>query len=266
MNRREMLAATGALTAGVAGAAFAHPARNKHTHDGEDAPAGQAVDQARPANALPPNAIPGWNPDTQKYTLPPLPYAYNALEPAIDEQTMRLHHDIHHQGYVNGLNKALATLADARKSGDLSAVPSVTHDLAFHGAGHILHTLFWNIMAPQGNGGGGTPQGKLAQLIDKSFGSFDAFKAHFIEAATSVKGSGWGILAHETLSNNLIVLHAHNHESLTTWSARPILCLDVWEHAYYLKYQNKRGAYVSAFFDVINWTAVGHMLPTHMTV
>jgi Fe-Mn family superoxide dismutase len=191
--------------------------------------------------------------NTMPHELPPLPYAYDALEPAIDEQTMKLHHDIHHQGYVNGLNSAEEKLADARAKGDLAAVKHLSRELAFHGSGHFLHTIFWQNMSPDG---GGKPSGELAEAIDKDFGGFDQFSAHFQAASNAVEGSGWGILAYQPAGDQLVVLQSEKHHNLTQWGVVPLLVLDVWEHAYYLKYQNKRPAYTKAFFDVINWKDV----------
>ena len=190
------------------------------------------------------------------YELPPLPYPYTALEPYIDEQTMHLHHDIHHKGYVDGLNKAEGELAKAREANDFALVKHWEREAAFHGSGHILHAIFWTNMAPAGNGGGGTPEGVLAQQIEKDFGSFDKFKAQYMAATTAIEGSGWGILAWQPLGRKLVILTAEKHQQLTQWGAVPLLVLDVWEHAYYLKYQNKRGEYVKAFFNIVNWADV----------
>jgi len=184
------------------------------------------------------------------HVLPPLPYDYNALEPHIDEQTMKLHHDIHYQGYVTGLNTAESKLDEARKNGDFAAVKHWSRELAFHGSGHFLHSIFWENMSPKG---GGKPAGELAAAIDKSFGSFESFAAQFKAAANAVEGSGWGILAYQPQTDNLVILQAEKHQNLTQWGVVPLLVLDVWEHAYYLKYQNKRPAYTEAFFHVINW-------------
>ena len=192
----------------------------------------------------------------KKYELPPLPYAYDALEPYIDEQTMRLHHDKHHQGYVNGLNKALEKLAAAREAGDFALVKHLSRAAAFHGSGHLLHSIFWPNMAPAGAGGGGEPEGELAAQIAQDFGSFAAFKAHFSAAAKTVEGSGWGLLVWEPNAGQLEVLQAEKHQNLTQWGVVPLLVLDVWEHAYYLKYQNNRGAYVEAWWNVVNWADV----------
>jgi Fe-Mn family superoxide dismutase len=191
-----------------------------------------------------------------KYELPPLPYDYNALEPHIDEQTMRLHHDKHHLGYVNGLNKALEKLEEARAAGDFAMVKHWSREAAFHGSGHFLHSIFWPNMAPAGNGGGGEPTGALAEQIVKDFGSFDNFKAQFTSASGAVEGSGWGLLVWEPNAGQLEVLQAEKHQNLTQWGVVPLLVLDVWEHAYYLKYQNARGSYVNAWWNVVNWADV----------
>ena len=189
------------------------------------------------------------------HQLPPLPYAYNALEPYIDEQTMRLHHDKHHQGYVDGLNKAEAKLAEARDTGDYSLIQHWERQLAFHGSGHFLHSVFWPNMAAAGQGGG-EPSGDLASKIAADFGSFAAFQAQFSAAATGVEGNGWGILAYRKADDKLVILTAENHQKLTQWVAQPLLVLDVWEHAYYLKYQNRRAEYVKNFFNIVNWANV----------
>jgi Fe-Mn family superoxide dismutase len=189
------------------------------------------------------------------HELPPLPYDYDALEPYIDEQTMRLHHDIHHAGYVKGLNNAEAKLAEARKAGDFSLVKHWSREAAFHGSGHLLHSIFWpNMMAA--DKAKAAPTGALGKAIDRDFGSFEAFKAQFIAASGAVEGSGWGILAYRPADDTLVVLTAEKHQNLTQWGVVPLLVLDVWEHAYYLKYQNKRGEYVKNFFNIINWDDV----------
>ena len=194
-----------------------------------------------------------------EYLLPPLRYEYNALEPHIDEQTMRLHHDKHHLAYVNGLNDALAKLQQARESGDVSLVQNYSGKLAFHGSGHLLHVIFWENMSPKG---GGEPKGALAKAMNSAFGSFEKFVTQFSAAANQVEGSGWAILAFEPLGKKLVILQAEKHQNLTQWGVIPLLALDVWEHAYYLKYQNRRGDYVKAFFNVINWEDVAKRYQT----
>ena len=187
------------------------------------------------------------------HQLPPLPYAYNALEPHIDEQTMKLHHDIHHLGYVNGLNNAETKLAEAREKGDFALVKHWERELAFHGAGHFLHCIFWENMSPNG---GGTPKRKLLDAINSKFGSFEKFIAQFKAAGAAVEGSGWVLLVKNNATNELEILTSEKHQNLTQWVVSPLLVCDVWEHAYYLKYQNKRADYINAFINVINWDDV----------
>ena len=189
------------------------------------------------------------------HKLPDLPYGYDALEPYIDEQTMRLHHDIHHAGYVKGLNTAEAKLEEARASGDYALIKHWSREAAFHGSGHLLHSIFWPNMIAASEAKA-APTGSLAEAIDRSFGSFEAFKAQFIAASNAVEGSGWGILAYRPADESLVILTAEKHQNLTQWGVSPLLVLDVWEHAYYLKYQNRRGEYVSNFFNIINWSDV----------
>jgi len=190
------------------------------------------------------------------HTLPPLPYDYNALEPAIDEQTMRLHHDLHHKAYVDGLNKAEEMLAKARETGDFALVKHWEREAAFHGSGHLLHAVFWPNLAPAGKGGGGEPAGALAAQIARDFGSFAGFQGQFTAAATQVEASGWAILAWRPADRALVVLTAEKHQNLTQWGVVPLLVLDVWEHAYYLKYQNRRAEYVKNWWSVVNWSDV----------
>ena len=189
-----------------------------------------------------------------EYRLPPLPYEYNALEPHIDEQTMRLHHDKHHQGYVDNLNKGLKAARSMKGEIDPAKLEAVQRDLSFNGGGHVLHTMFWATMTPDG---GGEPQGALADAINQQYGSFDQFKAYFSKAASIVKGSGWGILAYEPIGDALVVFSANEHDTKLIAGTTPLLPLDVWEHAYYLKYQNKRADYIAAWWNVVNWSAVG---------
>ncbi len=190
------------------------------------------------------------------HELPPLPYPYNALEPFIDEQTLHLHHDKHHQGYVAGLNKAEEELAKARATSDYALIKHWERELAFHGSGHLLHSIYWTNLAPAGQGGGGEPSGDLAAQIAKDFTSFEACKKQLIAATNAVEGSGWGVLAWNKLTNSLMILQAEKHQDLTVWGAVPLLVLDVWEHAYYVKYQNKRPDYTNALFNIINWNDV----------
>lgn len=187
------------------------------------------------------------------HTLPPLPYPYNALEPYIDETTMRLHHDRHHRSYVEGLNRAEKKLEEARRTGDFGLVKHWERELAFHGAGHYLHTLFWETMTPHG---GGRPEGELAGQIARDFGGLDAFRRHFAAAAEKVEGGGWAILVWSPRSRRLEILTAEKHQNLSQWDVVPLLPLDVWEHAYYLKHQNDRAAYIRGWWHVVNWPKV----------
>lgn len=188
-----------------------------------------------------------------KHELPALPYAYNALEPHYDEQTVRLHHDMHHKAYVDGLNNAEARLAGAREKGDFALVKHWERELAFHGSGHLLHTLFWENMTPNG---GGTATGAVAEQINQDFGGFESFKKQFSAAAVAVEGSGWALLCLNPSFNSLVILTAEKHQNLTQWGVVPLLTVDVWEHAYYLKYQNKRAAWVEAWWNLVNWDDV----------
>ena len=188
-----------------------------------------------------------------KHQLPPLPYAYNALEPYISEEIMKLHHQKHHQSYVDGLNKAETNLEKARQTGDFSLVKHWSRELAFHGSGHYLHTIFWNNMSPKG---GGKPGDLLLKEIEKYFGSFESFKKHFTEAAKAVEGVGWAILVWSPRSRHLEILQSERHMILTQWDTIPLLVLDVWEHAYYLQYKNNKAEYVDNWWNLINWKDV----------
>jgi Fe-Mn family superoxide dismutase len=188
-----------------------------------------------------------------EYKLPSLPYDYDALEPHIDEQIMRLHHDEHHQGYVDGANKALKKLAQMRKQGQFEGIKHLKRDLSYNLSGHILHSIFWQNMSPKG---GGTPSGALADAIDRDFGSVDAMRQAFAAAATNVADSGWGMLVYDHLADQLLVTQAENHNDLAIQGATPLLVVDVWEHAYYLQYTNNRGKYISNWWNVVNWDDV----------
>ena len=192
------------------------------------------------------------------YSLPDLPYAYDALEPHIDAKTMEIHHTKHHQAYISKANAALEGHSDlAAKSiedlmSDLSAVPEdIRGAIRNNGGGHANHSLFWTVMSPSG---GGAPSGDLAADIDSTFGSFDAFKEQFSNAAATRFGSGWAWLSVD--GGKLVVESTPNQDTHLSEGHTPILGLDVWEHAYYLNYQNKRPDYISAFFNVINWDEV----------
>jgi len=188
-----------------------------------------------------------------EYTLPDLPYDYSALEPSISATIMELHHSKHHQAYVTGANTALAGLAAARESGDLGGVNKLEKDLAFNLGGHVNHSIFWTNMSPDG---GDKPTGTLASAIDDQFGSFDKFVAHFTAVAMGVQGSGWAVLAWDSLGDNLIIVQLFDQQGNLPAGIVPLLMLDVWEHAYYLDYKNVRADYVKAFWNVTNWANV----------
>jgi len=184
------------------------------------------------------------------HELPDLPYPYDALEPFLGEETLRIHHDRHHRGYVDGLNAAEERIEAARGTGDFSSVRAICDALAFNYSGHLLHSIYWQCMSPDG---GGRPRGALAEQITNDFEDMATFRAQFAAAANAVQGSGWGVLAWQPLGQSLVVLQAEKHQNLAQWGAVPIVVLDVWEHAYYLDYQNDRKRYTEAFFDVIDW-------------
>ncbi|HDS1793513.1 superoxide dismutase [Pseudomonas putida] len=192
------------------------------------------------------------------HTLPALPYAYDALEPHIDAQTMEIHHSKHHQTYVNGLNAAIegtewAEWPVEKLVGAVKQLPENLRGAVInHGGGHANHSLFWTVMSPQG---GGEPQGQLVQAISSQLGGFDAFKDAFTKAALTRFGSGWAWLS-VTPQKTLVVESSGNQDSPLMHGNTPILGLDVWEHAYYLKYQNRRPEYIGAFYNVIDWAEV----------
>ncbi len=188
-----------------------------------------------------------------EYTLPDLPYDYSALEPSISGKIMQLHHDKHHQTYVTGANTALAQLAEARESGNLANVNKLEKDLAFNLGGHVNHSIFWTNMSPDG---GDKPTGGLAAAIDDHFGSFDAFQAHFTATALGVQGSGWSVLAYDSIGEKLAVFQLFDQQGNVPLGLVPLLMLDVWEHAYYLDYLNVRPDYVKAFWNIVDWTNV----------
>jgi Fe-Mn family superoxide dismutase len=199
-------------------------------------------------------------PGPAKHSLPELPYAYDALEPYIDKATMELHHSRHHKAYVDGLKKAEDELSKARQENNFALIEYWSKKAAFNGGGHFLHSLFWRIMAPAGKGGGGQPQGMLADMIKRDFGSFEQFKSQFTQAAINVEASGWALLHYLFNERRLAILQAENQHKLTMWQSVPILGLDVWEHAYYLKYNNKRADYVEAWWNIVNWQGVAENL------
>lgn len=193
-----------------------------------------------------------------KHSLPSLPYPYNALEPIISEETLKLHHDKHHKSYVDGLNTAELNLVKARNNNDFEYIKYWENELSFNGSGHILHSIYWTIMAPLNYGG--EPGPITTEQINKYFGNINNFKEQFINATAKVEASGWGVVTWQPSWGHLEILQAEKHQNLTQWSGIPILVCDVWEHAYYLDYQNKRKDYISKWWDLINWYEVERRL------
>ena len=190
----------------------------------------------------------------KRYTLPDLPYDYTALEPHYSARLLELHHDKHHAAYVAGANTTLEKLAVAREQGDFAAINLLQKNLAFHLSGHVLHSLFWRNMSRHG---GGEPERALLDAISESFGSFANLKRQLTEAALNVQGSGWGTLAWEPLGKYLVIEQVYDHQGNIGNGTIPLLVLDMWEHAYYLQYETAKGAWVNAFWQVVNWDDVG---------
>lgn len=189
----------------------------------------------------------------EKYTLPDLPYDYAALEPHISAKIMELHHDKHHATYVAGANTALEKMAEARANGDGAAAAKLSKDVQFNLGGHVNHSVFWQNLSPEG---GDKPTGELAAAIEDHFGSFDAFRDHFTAAATTIQGSGWAILALEPVGGNLVIEQMYDQQNGVPVATIPLLQLDMWEHAFYLDYQNVKADYVKAFWNIVNWADV----------
>ena len=228
MNRREVIAGAGAVAAlGILSNLFNSEAVAA-SHDGE----GPAF----------------------MHKLPPLPYPEDALEPVIDKETVKIHHGKHFAAYVGGLNTTLEKLEKARKESNLDSIKALSRDLAFNGSGVVLHWIYFATIGPPQ--AGGAPTGAVADLIKRDFGSFETFWNQFAAASKTVEGSGWGILAWEPFSKRLVIMQAEIHQDLTSWGAMPLMVCDVWEHAYYLKYQNRRAEYVDNFAKIIDWKKV----------
>jgi Fe-Mn family superoxide dismutase len=191
------------------------------------------------------------------YTLPDLPYDYAALEPHISGRIMELHHDKHHAAYVSGANLALEKLADAREKGSFDAVNLFEKNLAFNLGGHVNHSVFWTNLSPEG---GGEPDGDLATAIEEHFGGFQAFTKHFSAVANGVQGSGWAILAWESIGQKLVVVQLYDQQANLALGLVPLLMLDMWEHAFYLQYLNVKADYVTAYWNVVNWADVAARL------
>ena len=184
------------------------------------------------------------------YTLPDLPYDYGALEPHISGEIMQLHHDKHHAAYVKGLNDTMEQLAEARDKGDFGAIVGLEKTLSFNLGGHLNHSVFWKNLSPDG---GDKPDGELAAAINESFGSFDGFQAHFTSAATTIQGSGWAILAWDSVGQDLHIVQLYDQQANLPLAQIPVVLLDMWEHAFYLQYKNVKADYAKAWWNVVNW-------------
>jgi len=187
------------------------------------------------------------------YKLPELPYDYSALEPHISGHIIELHHDKHHNAYVQGANTTLEKLDGARQSNEYGGIVGLEKTLAFNVSGHVLHSIYWTNMSPDG---GGAPEGDLNLAITEAFGSFANFKSQLTQATATVQGSGWGALAWEPLGQRLIIEQIYDHQGNNGQGAIPLLVIDVWEHAFYLQYKNVKADYISAFWNLVNWQDV----------
>ncbi len=193
----------------------------------------------------------------KKYNLPKLPYSYDALEPHISEKILKIHHDKHHKGYVNNSNNLMKKMDDARKEDKDVDTKAVLKALSYNVAGQLLHRLYWKNMSPNG---GGIPSGKLLDKIEKNFKSFKRFKKEFSQAAKSAEGSGWAVLAYSKEVDKLVIMQVEKHNVNIIPSYQLLMVLDVWEHAYYLDYENNRGEFVDAFWKIVDWDEVSKRL------
>ena len=191
------------------------------------------------------------------YTLPDLPYDEGALEPHLSGRIMELHHGKHHAAYVKGANTALERLHEIREKGDFAAISMLERNLAFNVSGHVLHSVFWTNLSPDG---GGEPSGDLAELLDDTFGGFAGFRQQMTEAAATVQGSGWALASWEPVAGRLVVQQVHDHQGNHGQGTVPVLAIDSLEHAYYLQYENRKADYLSAVWSVVNWEDVAHRL------
>ena len=189
------------------------------------------------------------------YTLPELPYHLAALEPHYSAEIIELHHGKHHAAYVAGANATFEKLADARERDDFAAINPLQKNLAFHVSGHVLHSLFWKNMSPDG---GGEPEGELASAVQEFFGGPTKLREQLSEASLAIQGSGWGVLAWEPLAKQLVVEQVYDHQGNIGNGTVPILVLDMWEHAFYLQYKNVKGDWVEAFWKIVNWSDVAN--------
>ena len=192
----------------------------------------------------------------KQQTLPDLPYDYSDLEPVISGEIMELHHKKHHNAYVTNLNAAMEKYLDAEEKGDITKMIQLQSAIKFNGGGHINHSIFWSNLAPQSQGGGGEPEGVLADAINDTWGSFEAFKEQFSAKTAAIQGSGWGWLCYSPTQKRIATCTRQNQDPSSDGGCIPLLGIDVWEHAYYLQYKNVRPEYVKAIWGVINWANV----------
>jgi Fe-Mn family superoxide dismutase len=190
------------------------------------------------------------------FKLQSLPYREDYLEPFMDAETLHLHYTFHHGGAVKGANNDLQKIKESLASGSLETVDFWTKKLSYHFSSHILHSIFWTNLVNRQT----SPSGDLLKQIEKSFGSYDKLKSYISATSKNIDGNGWGILGYQPYSGSLTILQCENHEKLTQWGVIPLLVIDVWEHAYYLKYKNKRADFVDAMFNIINWDNVAQRL------
>jgi len=193
------------------------------------------------------------------YVLPKLPYGYNQLAPHISEEQLKIHYEKHHQAYVNGANAILQRVDKARREGSDLDVRSTMKELSFNIGGHLLHSLFWDNLAPTGKGGG-KPSGAIADALQKEFGSFERFRKEFTQAAATVEGSGWAALSFCRQTNRPILMQVEKHNTNVYPMFRILMVLDVFEHAYYLDYKNERAKFIEAFWNIVNWDEVNRRL------
>jgi superoxide dismutase, Fe-Mn family len=187
------------------------------------------------------------------YTLPDLPYDFGALEPHYSGEILELHHDKHHAAYVAGANATLDRLEESRAANEFGTIVGLEKTLAFNVSGHVLHSIFWKNLSPDG---GGRPDGDLDAAITEYFGSFEGFSAQLTQATTTIQGSGWGVLAYEPLAGRLLVEQVYDHQSSVGNGSVPLLVFDAWEHAFYLQYKNVKADFVSALWKLVNWSDV----------
>ncbi len=194
------------------------------------------------------------------YSLPELPYGYGDLEPHISKEQLTVHHQKHHAAYVKGANAVFDKLEKARKENTKLDMKATLKELSFHAGGHVLHSLFWQNMAPAGKGGGGEPEGELIGLINEEFGSFKRFKEEFTQAAISLEGSGWIALALDEKTNRPVIMQIEKHNLNIFPDFKILMVLDFWEHAYYIDYKNEKAEFAEAFWNIINWREVANRL------